>query len=208
MNFSRLYSWEMETSDGTTLKQYEDDGKENTWTTLDVDKVVRVSIVPTISVLPRHDCFIDISKGERFIRRFRRVVQKKSQTNLDTLMENCYKVNRNMTIIEAFQLFNDTQDGDLFSVFVTKHLRLDEKSDFFKQLIERYGADATIDTIVGRFGFIKTVHKWGVFLDFLGFPKNENKESFIECITTNRYRMWIFSSGKVLITRPDYEVYI
>lgn len=208
MNFSKLYSWEMETSDGIILKQYEEDGKENTWTTLDTDKVIRVSFIPSLSLLPRHDCFIDIASGEKFIRRFRRNLQKKTTTNLDSLMMNCYKVDRNMTIAEALQLFNDTQDEDLFNIFLVRHLRMDDKAPFFKSLMDKYGTDATVGNIIKQLGFNKTVHKWGILLDFLGFPKNETKHLFVECITTNKYRMWVFSNGKVLITQPNYEVYV
>ena len=110
-----IYHWEMETSDGLVLKQYVN-GKENTWKTLDTDKVVRVSFIPAIDILPRHDVFIDHSKGEKFIRRFGRGFQK-----------------------------------------ARWQFRLGE---------------------------------------------------YINCCVTNRYRFWVFSSGKTLITHKDYEVYI
>jgi hypothetical protein len=208
MEFSKLYQWEMETSDNQVLKQYEEDGKENTWTSLDPNKIVRVSFLPSLSILPRHDCLIDISSGERFIKRFRRNAHKHTTTNMDTLMSNCYKVTRDMCISDALKLFNDTQDSDLLSVFVVKHLRLDEKSNFFKQLIERWGAEATILTTIEKIGLNRDIHKWGTWLEFMGFPKNSVEEVFVECIVTNRYRMWVFSKGRVLITRNDYEVYI
>ena len=38
-----MYSWEFETADGVVLAQYSEDGKENTWKSLDPDQVVRVS---------------------------------------------------------------------------------------------------------------------------------------------------------------------
>jgi len=208
MEFSKLYQWEMETSDGIVLRQYEDDGKENTWTSLDIDKIVRVSFIPSLPILPRHDCNIDINSGEKFIRRFRRNAQKHTTTNLDSLMKNCYKVDRNMTIFVALALFNETKNSDLLSEFVVKHLRLDDKSLFYKQMIEKWGENCTIEDTLKKYNLIKDLHKWGLWLDLMGFPKNSVGELFVECLTTNRYRMWVFSKGSVLITKNDFEVYL
>ena len=72
MNPNMVYSWEMETVDGVILKQYEENGKENTWKNLDVSKIVRVSFIPCIPILPRHELLIDIDQGDRFVRRFGR----------------------------------------------------------------------------------------------------------------------------------------
>lgn len=116
MKPNMIYSWEMQTKDGNVLKQYEKDGKENTWKTLDPDQVVRISFIPAIKALPQHDIFIDHSKGEKFVRRF------------------------------------------------------------------------------GR-GFIKA--RWQFQLG-----------EYVNCIVTNRYRFWVFSSGRVMITNVDHEVYI
>ena len=88
------YQWEMETADGKILRQFEEDGKENTWKGLDVDKVVRVSILPLLTFLPRHDVFIDISKGERFIRRFGRGFHKQKNEFRLTEYINCVVTNR------------------------------------------------------------------------------------------------------------------
>lgn len=45
-----------------------------------------------------------------------------------------------------------------------------------------------------------------------GFIKQGNDgfklREYVNCIITNRYRAWIFSTGRVLITRKDYEVYL
>lgn len=116
MRPSSVYRYEMETVDGSVLKQFNDDGSENTWKSLDPDKIVRVTFTPTIGVLPTHNVLIDVSKGERFIKRFGRA--------------------------------------------------------FLKQKI--------------------------------GF----NMAEYINCIETNNYRFWVFSTGSCLITRKDYEVYI
>ncbi len=66
------YTWEMESINGIVLPQYEKDGTENKWTRINPDAVVRISYIPAIPVLPRHDIFIDHSKGEKFIRRYGR----------------------------------------------------------------------------------------------------------------------------------------
>ena len=90
-----MYSWEFETADGVVLKQYGEDGKENTWKGVDVDQVVRVSFLPAIDLLPRHDIFIDISKGDRFVRRFGRGFMKSGAGGWDLkLYANCVVTNR------------------------------------------------------------------------------------------------------------------
>lgn len=118
MKPNSVYQWEMETENGAVLRQYSDDGKERSWKTLDIDKIVRVSFLPRMSnfPVPRHDILIDISSGERFEKRF------------------------------------------------------------------------------GR-GFLKQTS---------GFDLAE----YINCCVTNRYRLYVFSSGRVLITRHDHEVYL
>jgi len=89
-----IYRWEMETADGVILSQFEPDGKENTWKTLDPDQVVRVSLLPVIELLPRHDVLIDISKGDKFIRRFGRgFLKMRDKFQLKTYL-NCIVTNR------------------------------------------------------------------------------------------------------------------
>jgi hypothetical protein len=117
MNPNQIYSWEMETVDGQILKQYEPDGKENTWKSLDPEKIVRVTFTPVISILPEHTVSINHAAGEKFIKRFARGFQK-------------------------------------------------DKGQ--------------------------------------GFHLAE----YINCVVTNRYRVWVFSTGRVIITDPNYELYI
>lgn len=117
MSPNTAYAWEIETSDGQVFRQYDEHGSEQTWKTIELDKIVRVSMMPSLSLLPRHDCFLDASKGEKFLRRF------------------------------------------------------------------------------GR-GFIKQATE--------GFRLKE----YINCIVTNRYRLWVFSSGRVIVTNNEQEVYI
>jgi hypothetical protein len=80
MKVSDLYYWQLELSDGTIYSQWSKDGNECKWKDVDhLDKVVRASLIPKIAVLPRHDCFIDIANGHRFIRRFGRGFLKMSE---------------------------------------------------------------------------------------------------------------------------------
>jgi len=72
LNINTIYQWELETSDGIILKQFDENRIEQSWKQVDADKVVRVSFIPQLEILPRHNIFIDHTKGEKFIRRFGR----------------------------------------------------------------------------------------------------------------------------------------
>ena len=44
-----------------------------------------------------------------------------------------------------------------------------------------------------------------------GFQKQSagfNLVEYVNCIVTNKYRLWVYSSGKTLVTRRDFELYI
>jgi hypothetical protein len=110
-----IYFWEMETCEGEIRAQYDGNKKEQTWKTLPLEKIVRVSFIPTINILPKHDILIDLTLGDRFIRRFGR--------------------------------------------------------GFLKQ-----GSD-------------------GIKL-----------REYINCCVTNKYRVWVFSSGRVIVTPPELEI--
>lgn len=115
---SKTYQWQIETTDGYILNQYNDDGSENNWKLLSIEKIIRVSVIPAIVGFIRHDCFIDIGAGEKFVKRFGRGIMK------------------------------NTANGYVLS-------------------------------------------------------------EYIHCIETMAYRMWICSTtGQVMVTRPDYELYI
>lgn len=117
MSPNTAYTWEIETSDGRVFRQYDEHGNEQTWKAIEIDRIVRVSMMPSLPLLPQHDCFIDASKGEQFIKRF------------------------------------------------------------------------------GR-GFIKQT------------PEGFKLKEYVNCIVTNRYRLWVLSSGKAVITNNEQEVYI
>jgi hypothetical protein len=88
MNLTDIFTWEIETIQGDILSQYNKDGSVNSWKKLPTgqplsfDSVVRVSLIPTISLFTRHDCFIDIANGERFIKRFARGFLKMGSNGL------------------------------------------------------------------------------------------------------------------------------
>lgn len=72
MEPNKLYQWEMEAAGGIVRRQYNESGIEQTWKDLPLERIIRVTFLPLVPVLPRHDIFIDINKGERFVRRFGR----------------------------------------------------------------------------------------------------------------------------------------
>lgn len=91
---NKVYWWEIETVDGAVLRQFGDDGKENTWKSLDPDKVVRVSFTPIVKTLPRHDFLIPIDKGVKFIRRFGRAFLKQADGFNMSEYANCIVTNK------------------------------------------------------------------------------------------------------------------
>ncbi len=193
-----MYNWEIETVEGIVLRQYNEDGSENSWKQLDADKIVRVTYIPKIALLPSHSCLIDISKGERFIRRHRSNFRTEIKTNLDRILE-LYNLNRNNTFKEALTTYKMTMESPLEEILI-KHFRMDKSTPIYKKVTEKFPPD----TPVGNIG--KENEKFGFILDRLGLPKNEIKKQWVECITTNRYRFWLFQDGKTLITRNNYEV--
>jgi hypothetical protein len=116
MELNTIYSWEMETIDNIILNQYNEDGTENSWKKLNADEIVRISLIPCINLLPRHDVFIDLNNDEKFVKRFARGFKK-------------------------------ARDGFALS-------------------------------------------------------------EYVNCIVTNKYRLWVLSSGRCILTHKDYELYI
>lgn len=91
-----IYMYEMETADGTVMKQFAEDGKEYSWKTSikDPEQIVRVTFVPRLPILPKHDILIDISNGERFVKRFGRgFLKQKIGFNLAEYL-NCVETNK------------------------------------------------------------------------------------------------------------------
>lgn len=111
------YAWEIELDDGTLRRQYDERGAEQTWKDLPLERVVRVSFLPRVPLLPAHHVLIDPASGERFLRRFGRGFMK-------------------------------------------------------------HGGD-------------------GIRL-----------REYVNCCVTTRHRTWVFSDGRVCVTRPDYELHV
>ena len=72
MKPSAFYKWELEDKFGKIVNQYDVNGVEQSWKQIEPKNVVRMSFVPAIGLLPRHDVFIDIANGIEFIKRFGR----------------------------------------------------------------------------------------------------------------------------------------
>jgi len=89
-----IYKWEIQTIDDVILNQYDENGCENSWKTLELDKIIRASFIPTINIFPRHDVIIDIEKGDRFIKRFSRgFISQKTGFKLSECV-NCFVTNK------------------------------------------------------------------------------------------------------------------
>jgi len=63
--------------------------------------------------------------------------------------------------------------------------------------------DAFIDASVGE-KFIKRFARGFMRQNAQGIQLKE----YVNCCVTNRYRFWVFSNGRALVTRADYEVYL
>ena len=94
LKLNMIYSWEMETLNGTILKQYNEDGTENSWKSLNPDEIIRVTFIPLIPVFAKHSVIIDISVGERFIKRFGRGFMKQKDGFQLSEYLNCVVTNK------------------------------------------------------------------------------------------------------------------
>jgi hypothetical protein len=95
MKVSDIYYWQIEKIDGSICSQWSIDGKECSWGDVeDLDQVIRVSLIPKIESLPRHDCIIDINNGHKFIRRFGRGFMKMREGFELKRYLNCIVTNR------------------------------------------------------------------------------------------------------------------
>ena len=86
MKLSEFYGWEVEHVGGNTVRQYEEDGTENPSTLIRPAEVVRASLLPRLPLYQRHDVFLDPEREQRFVRRFGRGIDKKTETNLDAIL--------------------------------------------------------------------------------------------------------------------------
>ena len=93
MKCNMYYQWEMETIYGVILQQFEKDGTENTWKKLDCKKIVRVTFLPRIPLLPKHSIILDLKAGEYFVKRFGRGFIKARNKYQLTEYINCVETN-------------------------------------------------------------------------------------------------------------------
>lgn len=95
MEIKDIYNWEIQIADGTVIKQYNKDGSGNNWKFLPdgkpllLNEVVQVSFIPKSPLFPKHVCLIDISKGERFERRFARGFIKPERNGMFEYLHVC-----------------------------------------------------------------------------------------------------------------------
>jgi len=91
MKLTDLYKWQIELQSGEVINQYDEDGMERS-SKRDVEpwEVVRVSFIPSLPILSRHDVIIDKKAGECFIRRFQRgFIQMNSGSPLKEYIHCC-----------------------------------------------------------------------------------------------------------------------
>ena len=72
MGMADSYSWAIQTVDGEIIKKRNKDGSLKKWQDIDKDKIIRFSFVPMLPLLPQHEIFIDIMRGNKFIKYFGR----------------------------------------------------------------------------------------------------------------------------------------
>ena len=78
------YMWEVLTVEGVAYSQYLETGQELNFSIVPVDKVCRISLIPLILGLQRHDCVLDYEKGDRLIKRFGRGIIKQGEQGYNT----------------------------------------------------------------------------------------------------------------------------
>ena len=80
LNLATMYQWQIEyeiaTGSNLILNRY-DNGREQSSKSVDPKKVIRISLLPSLAILPQHDIFIDRSNGEYFVKWFGRMIMKK-----------------------------------------------------------------------------------------------------------------------------------
>lgn len=70
------YIWEVHTIEDVVYNQYLESGQEVSFSIVPLDKVCRISLIPRIPYLQRHDCILDYSKGDRIVNRFGRGIMQ------------------------------------------------------------------------------------------------------------------------------------
>lgn len=77
------YAWEVHTIEDVVYNQYLESGQELSFSIVPVEKVCRISLIPRQSWLQRHDCVLDLEKGDRLIKRFGRGIMKQNSEGIN-----------------------------------------------------------------------------------------------------------------------------
>ena len=83
LKLSNIYQWQIEykdtelLSDNTLVLNRYDNGREQSSKSVDPKQVIRVSLLPSVPVLPQHDIYINSDRGEYFVKWFGRGIIKK-----------------------------------------------------------------------------------------------------------------------------------
>jgi hypothetical protein len=243
---AEFYQWEVEHRDQSVVRQYNEDRSENPSSLIRPAEVVRASILPRIPGLPRHDVGLDPARDQRFVRRFGRSFEKRTETNIEAILAlykyvvedgrirrvdwsmdaagrvtatgedpalRVFGITPLVPIADAFSVMRLAGDSTLEDFLVNMrvanpHKGADGQPPFYRTLAERLGLKTKLNDILSALG-LRPTEPFGTFLGTLGFPKQGSKFEYIHCIVTTHYRMWVFSSsGQVLITNPEYELYL
>ena len=90
MKLNDLYKWQIELETGEIINQYDDDGTEKSSKKMDPNQVIRVSYIPSLPILARHDIVIYKKYGEVFVRRFQRgFIRVNAGKNLHEYLHCC-----------------------------------------------------------------------------------------------------------------------
>jgi hypothetical protein len=81
LKLSNIYQWQIEYrsvpgEQSSVLDRY-DNGREQSSKSVDPKQVIRVSLLPSVPVLPQHDIYINSEQGEYFVKWFGRGIIKK-----------------------------------------------------------------------------------------------------------------------------------
>lgn len=81
LKLANIYQWQIEyrsvpEEQSSILNRY-DNGREQSSKSVDPKSVIRVSLLPSVPVLPQHDIYINSEQGEYFVKWFGRGIIKK-----------------------------------------------------------------------------------------------------------------------------------
>jgi len=85
---------------------------------------------------------------------------------------------------------------------------IEEQSPGCRKILAEHGGSTSLRGLISNAG-LSPRNSLGLLLNQLGFPKKETHSEYLQVVETNRYRLWVFSStGRALVTNPEYEAYL